>query len=181
MADGDSKQGGHCLRNLAIGCAGLIAAVTLLAIFLLAVAGSGSQGTSGSSSRSPNPPCHPRPCAELEGFQLTVTEVNRNAAIADTRAEAGNHFVTMKVTLSNESRQKRTANPIDFKLRDAVGQEHGITLAAPPCEGWQAVDLIPGASVGPKLLCFQAAGDPSRPLVLIWSPGLFAPRIEIPL
>ena len=88
----------------------------------------------------------------------------------------------MQVTLHNGSSDKKSANPFDFKLRDSNGQEQHIAFSIDPaCGTWQAVDLAPGASLGPKPLCFEASGTPDKALTVIWSPGFFSSEGREPL
>jgi hypothetical protein len=76
----------------------------------------------------------------------------------------------------------KSINPYDFKLRDAAGVAHSVTFSdAPGCDTWSAVDLAPGATYGPKPLCFEASGDANGSLTLLWSPDLFSPTNEIHL
>ncbi len=172
------KGGGHGLRNVAIGCAVLI---VLGIVGIIALAGSIGKSTGGTASHSNS--CSPKPCANADGFTVTISSINRNAPKgAFISPEAGNHIVTMQVTMHNGSSDKQNANPFDFKLRDPLGQEHDIAFSdAAGCDTWQAVDLAAGASLGPKPLCFEAAGDPNGKLILVWSPGFFQSPQEIPL
>jgi len=90
--------------------------------------------------------------------------------------------VALQATLHNGSSDAKSANPFDFKLRDSKGQEHNIAFNTDPaCGIWQAVDLAKAASLGPKAMCFEAAGDAAAPLTVIWSPGFFSSKVEIPL
>ena len=173
---------GHMGRNLGIGCLGLI--LLTIVIVALSVSRGGSSTTSssgGGSGRTAS--CSPTPCANADGFAVSISNLNRNAPAGQfIKPEAGNHFVIMQTTLHNGSGDSKSANPLDFKLRDLQGQEHAIAFSdTPGCETWQAVDLAVNASLGPKGLCFEAAGDPNGKLTIIWSPGFFSSKVEIPL
>lgn len=173
---------GHMLRNIGIGCGGLV----VLLIIIVAIASGGNKGASvsgGNPGGGQATSCSPKPCADADGFKVNITGLNRNATASEfTPPETGNHYVVMQVTMKNDSNDSKSANPFHFKLRDSKGQEHDISFAVGGgCDTWQAVDLAKGASLGPKPLCFQASGDPNAPLTLIWSPGFFSSKVEIPL
>jgi hypothetical protein len=87
----------------------------------------------------------------------------------------------MQMTVHNDGGQDtKSINPFDFKLRDAAGVTHDVTFSdAPGCDVWSAVDLAPGATYGPKPLCFEASGAPSGALALLWTPDLFIQTQEI--
>jgi len=182
-----AQKKGHMGRNLGIGCLGLIILVVIIGV----AASSGNKssnntssgGSSGGGNNQTTGTCSPKPCANADGFTVTVSGVNRNLPAGEfNKPEAGNHFVAMQVTLHNGSSDKKSANPFDFKLRDANGQEHDIAFSTDPaCGTWQAVELANAASLGPKPLCFEASGTPDKPLTVIWSPGFFSSKVEIPL
>lgn len=173
---------GHGLRNAGFGCLGCIG---LLVIGIIALAALGnSLGGRTSGSNSPGTGCSPKPCANANGVTVSVSNLNRNAPLGGLfiPPEKGNHLVLMEMTMHNGSSAKQTAGPFNFKLRDAAGLEHDVTFSdAPGCVLWQPVDLTPGATLGPKPLCFQAFGDPNGRLTLLWSAGLFSATEEVPL
>jgi len=162
----------------------------LVVIGIIASAAGGSKNNQSSSSKGGNASntsstsCSPGPCANAGGFTVSVSGLNRNTPSNNefSQPEQGNHFVSMQVTMKNGTKDSKSANPFDFKLRDAQGQEHDIAFAtAAGCDTWQAVDLAAGATLGPKPLCFEASGDPSAKLTLLWSPGFFSSQEQIPL
>jgi hypothetical protein len=173
---------GHMGRNIGIGCAGLIL-LSIVAVVAIALSSSGTNGGRGGAPTGQTASCSPKPCGNADGFTVSVSNLNRNVPAGTfVNAEPGNHFVTMQATLHNGSGDSKSANPFDFKLRDPQGQEHDIAFSdADACGTWQAVDLSVGASLGPKGLCFQAAGDPNGKLSVIWSPGFFSSKVDIPL
>jgi uncharacterized protein DUF4352 len=191
------KQG-HGLRNVGIGALGCL--VLLITIPIVGAFGSGlfgltpsSHNTSqnGSTLASPRSTasaataagCSPQPCAS--GYSLTVhiSGLNRNEPLGFFKPEAGNHLVLMQMTMHNDGGQDaKSINPFDFKLRDTAGVAHSVTFSdAPGCDLWSGVELAPGATYGPKPLCFEASGDPTGSLTLLWSPGLFSATQEIRL
>ncbi len=136
--------------------------------------------------------CQPAPCLATADFKLTVTSIDRNVAGGVyLKPDAGDHYITMKVTLRNMSSKARIVNQSDFLLRDASGKEHGLAFApVSGCEMWQPVnvatgtslpvEILPGDAVGPKDLCFQAFGPPNAQVVLVWSSSFLGKRLEIP-
>lgn len=129
------------------------------------------------------PSCTPQPCASAFSLTVRISGLNRNAPVGFIQPEAGNHLVLMQMTVHNDGGQDtKTINPFDFKLRDAAGVSHDVTFSdAPGCDIWSSVDLAPGATYGPKPLCFEASGAPSGALTLLWTPDVFGPTQEIHL
>lgn len=124
-----------------------------------------------SPASSPSPTCSPRPCATVDGVIVTFSGLNPNAPPGRHVLPEGYHLVRMQITMLNGSSETRTVSPSHFELHDAAGFMRGANFPdAAGCDSWQAADVAPGASFGPKPLCFEAAGDPGR-LSLDWSPG----------
>lgn len=161
-----------------------LGAIILVGV-IVGAGNSGDMGTKGGSSNTiKTADCGVAPCADANGFTINVSGVNRNLISSNpyTQPEAGNHFVSLQVLLKNGTNSPKSANPFDFQLKDSQGQIHTIAFAvAPECESWQAVNLAAGAILGPKSLCFNAAGDIAAPLSLVWSPGFFSASKDIPL
>lgn len=127
--------------------------------------------------------CSPQPCASAYSLTVRISGLNPTAPAGFFKPEAGNHFVLMRMTMRNDGGQDtKHISPTDFKLRDAAGVSHDITLSdTPGCDFWSPVDLAPGATYRPKPLCFQASGDSNGNLTLLWSPDIFSPTAQIPL
>jgi hypothetical protein len=198
------QKKGHLLRNSGIGCVGLIGLLVFVGILGNALGGSTSGknpsasggGTTLASAgpaatpkttvpaTAPATGCAPKPCASAFSLTVHISGLNRNAPLGMfIQPEAGNHLVLMQMTMHNDGgRDTKNANPFDFRLRDASGLTHDITFSdAPGCDTWSSVDLAPGATLGPKPLCFEAAGDPNGNLSLVWSPSIFSSPQEIHL
>jgi hypothetical protein len=127
-----------------------------------------------SSASSPSPTCSPRPCATSDGVIVTFSGLNPNVPPGAHVMPEGYHLVLMHITVLNGSSETRTVSPSDFELHDAAGFLRAAKFPdVPGCDSWQAEDVAPGASFGPKPLCFEAAGDPGT-LSLEWSPGVSA-------
>ena len=139
-----------------------------------------------------NPLCKPAPCLVSGDVKVAVTAVDRNVSGGVyLKPDAGDHYVTLKVTFTNMSVSKITISQTDFRLKDAVGMKHGVAFSpVAGCEMWQPVDLVtgasraveilPGGNAGPRDLCFQAFGAPEKPIALIWTSTLGESLVEIP-
>jgi hypothetical protein len=196
---GIPQKTSHVGRNLAIGFSSAVCLIVIAAIAIggansgsrrtpLAVAATASTSASaiaaGTPSAGRSDGCSPQPCASAYGLTVKISGLNRSAPAGSFfPPEAGNHMVFMQMTMHNDSASDtKSVNPFDFKLRDPAGVEHNFALSdSPGCDTWSAVELAPGASFGPKPLCFQASGDPNGKLTLLWSPDIFSPPKEIPL
>jgi hypothetical protein len=194
-------------RNVAIGCG--IAAAIGLALFLgfLAAVGTfvGSVGNSiAQAAMSPavNTACSPSPCATSDGLTLLVGTVQRSGppspsptptptASLSSRPPsasgsphptpaAARHSVTVQVTVTNNSSVPDSVSPYDFQLIDSTGVARSTTLAGGSACSTSVVSIQPGATTPLLTLCFQAAGSPTGPLSLRWSPGIHQPA-DIPL
>lgn len=169
-----------------LGCLGLIVLIVLIVV-LAVIGGSKVSVTSGTNSggtpKGGQTACTPAPCAIESGYTLQVSGVNRNLPPSEfNNPETGNHFVAMQVTLTNGGDSSQSANPFDFKLRDASGVAHDIAFSLDPqCTTWAAVDIAKGGKLGPKPLCFEASGPPAAKLTLVWSPGFFNSPLELDL
>jgi hypothetical protein len=121
---------------------------------------------------SSSPTCSPMPCGYADGTIVSFSAVNPDAPPGAFVLPEGYHLVLMQITMFNGSSETRNVSPSDFELHDATGFMRGAEFPnVPGCDSWQAADVAPGASLGPKPLCFEAAGDPRGLLSLEWSPG----------
>lgn len=170
----------HTGRNIALGCAGL-----LLFLIVLGAVGARNQnvGRGGSSSAGGTgaAACSPAPCANHNGYSVTVDSLNTDSPVGTfAKPDAGNNFITMNVTFHNGTTTYQSVNLAEFKLTDASGIKHYpvVLTDAPGCGGWVPVQIPAGGSYGPKPLCFQ--GTVNGDLTLDWSPG-FVGEITISL
>jgi len=120
-------------------------------------------------------------CGDANGYTLTLNNANRNAPSDPySKPEAGNHLVVVTMTFKNGSSDKQSPDIFCCKVTDSLGVTRSQTFSmAPGCETWQGVELAPGASLGPKNMCFEAGGDPNAPLTLVWSPSFGANDVSI--
>ena len=178
----------HTGRNVAIGC-GIAAGVVILLfilfwIFVIGTLGATSVAIHNSvAAPSANTNCSPSPCASKDGYTLTVGEVQRSVPPDSfIQPPAGLHYVAVTVTLTNNSTIAEPANEFDFQLIDSTGQTRSPSVIAPTatCPAWSLGTLQPGATSGPKTICFEAAGTTSGALTLEWSPGITSPA-KLPL
>lgn len=200
---------GHGLRNAGIGVLGCIG-LAIVGIIVISAIGSSLTATPSANKSAPNSPsgrastggspsaaarptsapstpkpvgCVPKPCASAFSLTVRISHLNRKAPVGFLQPEPGNHLVLMQMAVHNDGGQDtKTVSPFDFKLRDAAGVEHDVTLSdSPGCTLWAPVALAPHAAYGPKPLCFEASGKVNGSLTLLWSPDLFSATQEIPL
>lgn len=92
---------------------------------------------------------------------------------AFTRPETGNVFVTLTVTYTNKLNVEKNANPSEFVLKDGVGiKRTWCPMLGGSSSTWDAVNLTPGSTFGPKCESFEAAAGHPTGLVLTWTPSL---------
>jgi Domain of unknown function (DUF4352) len=127
--------------------------------------------------------CAPRPCAnDSYGWIVTVGNVRYGASSGSAwqRPEAGNVFVTLEVTFTNQLAAEQHANPFHFVLRDGAGVKHKIRYLD-SCRAWDAVNLTTGATFGPRCLAFEATSGSPAGLTLVWTPQPMGGDYDIPL
>jgi len=137
---------------------------------------------------TPAPParngsCSPQPCAnDNYGWIVTVSDLKYDTASGNPfqTPEAGNVYVTLNVSFTNETGQERHANPFEFVLQDGAGVKHRIT-ALSACPDWQPVNLTPGATFGPRCLAFEATAGRPAGLTLVWTPSIIGGGYNIKL
>jgi hypothetical protein len=167
---------GHRGRNWAIGCGGLLVVVVLIIVIIGAAAQKATQTVTGNTN------CSPAPCGEDgSGFQVYVDSLNRNVPQGDTLTpDSGNHYVQVTVHFVNKSSSEGSANPFNFVLQDPAGVKHTVSLTADSqCPFFEAVNVVPGATLTSKTMCFQAGGDPKGKLILVWTPQLHDIDIDL--
>jgi len=174
-------------KKLGIGCGALLGLLVVLGVIGAVIGGEKTTGTpvSESTTQPVQQPstCSPKPCASTGGFIVLVGNVQRNVPpSAYSKPEAGNHFVLVTVSFKNDSNSEKHANPTEFVLKDSTGIKHSYgAFGATGCDSWSPVNLTKGSTFGPRPICFEAGGNATAPLVLVWTPSLFGRDIEIPL
>jgi hypothetical protein len=143
-----------------------LASAAVIAAFVAAVVVAVVLTTRGVGT-TPPAACSPAPCADDGGNLRVFVD---GAAILT----AGGTSTVVQVTVHvvNASQVARAVNALDFSLRDAAGTTHGsLQVAGAQCGVFEAVQLGPGATLGPKVLCFSAPASPGARLTLVWAPG----------
>lgn len=139
-----------------LGSLALIAGIQLVA----------PPSTSGASATST--PCSPKPCVDLQGYTLWVSDVTED-----------NGLLRMQVTFRNASNSTHAA-PEDLSLLDSSGATSPSIQDPPGCTHWARTEFNNGAKFGPITVCFQPASlDP--PLRLRWTPdmGFFCCQADV--
>jgi hypothetical protein len=122
------------------------------------------------SSAAPSLNCSPAPCADVQDYTLSVSNL-----------KVDGDLVSMQVTFKNSSSATH-ASPADLQLIDSKLHSSGLVTDAPGCQTWSRHEFGNDASFGPVNVCFRVTtADP--PLVLRWSPdlGLFCCQTDIKL
>lgn len=123
--------------------------------------------------------CAPSPCAD-DGSSLRVYVDSATILPAAAQPQETGTVVQVSLRVSNASQVIRTVNALDFAVRDAAGNTHGLLqVAGPQCGVFEAVQLAPNATLGPKSLCFTTPVGRGAQLTVVWSPGTRA--IDIPV
>ncbi len=66
---------------------------------------------------------------ESTGIALSVLKVQKRAKVNEyIEPEAGNTYITVEVVIENTSRDETPYNPLYFKVKDADGFEHDVSL-----------------------------------------------------
>lgn len=145
------------MKYLAIGAGAVLVIAVAVAAFL-----SLESPFQPATSAPAATPCTPKPCADVRGYVLWVS---------DLKVDSG--LVSMRLTFRNSSAATH-ADPADIRLVDAGGRTSSPVYDSPGCARWPRTDFNNGAQFGPVPECFRPAStDP--PLKLHWTPdmGLF--------
>jgi len=126
----------------------------------------------------------------MGGLRLTVNSVDRNYQPkgipnflkSQAVPKPGFHFVRVVVTFTGLAGEHE-ASTYAVNLKDALGyqQSPNALFADPDCRPMSGLTLVAGGHLGPAPLCFEAGGDPAKPMTLIWTPSVFQPAVEVPL
>jgi hypothetical protein len=108
---------------------------------------------------TPSLPCSPKPCANVQGYTLWVT---------DLKIEGG--LVQMQLTFRNSSSSTH-ADPADIQLLDSQKHSSSPVYDAPGCTQWARTDFNDGARFGPVHECFRPAVT-DAPLSIHWTPDM---------
>lgn len=129
----------------------------------------------------PRGACSPQPCAnDNYGWIVVVSDVKYDVQSGNQfeRPAAGNVFVTLNVTFTNNLDREQHADPFQFVLLDGAGIKHTVAFFS-PCEPWSAVNVTKGAAYGPKCLAFQAVAGKPNGIVLVWTPSFGDYRMKL--
>jgi len=127
--------------------------------------------------------CAPQPCAnDSLGWVVTVSDVRYDAPVGNDfeKPETGNVFLTVNVTFTNKTSKEQRASPTEFVLVDGVGVKHVITYMI-ACPIWDAVNVTPGATLGPRCLAFESVAGKPAGLTLVWTPTVFGRDYQLKL
>lgn len=180
--------------------------IVLSSLLILGVVGCGpSQGpvAARASARvmplATSAPCSPKPCALVNGLQIVVSDLVRDASRPSGGLEApsGTHYVRLRVSFIDVSGDHTVLDPRSFmpSLIDEEGPDHmtsaapGASVAyqlahpdnycgaAPPSIGSGGGNVAPplaqlksGQRFGPLELCYWVRGPIDQRLTFAWVP-----------
>lgn len=157
-----------------VGC-GLLAAVVVLGLGTCAVVG-GLSSSSAARQAADDAACSPQPCANASGFVVYVDRIEwQYNPPGIFRPEAGNQFARVTIRFANHATSEKHADPFQFVLEDQQRVKHALVYAG---DGWQAVNLAPGGTFGPRAIDFQVSSG-TLAGALIWTPDLRDRRIPL--
>ena len=150
------------LNDRRIPTYGAVAAGLLVAAFVFVLAFKSLQmapagPTTGGTTAPPATACGPTPCANLQGYQLHITNVVINGDL-----------VSMQLIFRNSSNSTH-ASPEDLQLIDSKRHTSGLVTGPPGCNTYSRHEFNKGAVFGPISVCFRVSST-APPLTLRWSP-----------
>jgi hypothetical protein len=92
------------------------------------------------------------------------------------RPEPGNQFARVTVRFANHATSEKHADPFQFVLEDQRGVKHALSFAG---DGWQAVNLTPNGTFGPRSIDFQVSQGTTGG-TLVWTPDMHDHTIPLP-
>lgn len=99
----------------------------------------------------------------VEGYEITVNDVRYSDGEGYSTPEQGKQFVIMSITITNNTDEKESFNPLDFSLNvDGVSSTTGFSFVD-GIDTLNSGDLDPGASVTGNLVG-EAPSDSSLKL-----------------
>lgn len=117
----------------------------------------------------------------VKNEELTVTDVQRNYKTGNeyTKAETGNEFVKVTVKIKNNSDDKISVSPLEFKVLDSNGVYHDYNYLVLK-EPLKSVDLAKGGSISGSV-AFEVPKNDTN-LKLVYTPSLWSDeQVEIKL
>ena len=135
--------------------AGLVVAAIVAVVAFQSLSGPIAQ-QAGLASPS-TAPCSPKPCADVEGYTLWVSNV---------RVEG--HLLRMQVKFKNSSNSTH-ASPEDLSVMDAGHSTYKLDTSDTGCNTWTRHVFNNGATFGPIDICFYV-NNTTPPFSLRWTP-----------
>jgi hypothetical protein len=112
--------------------------------------------------------------AELDDRTLTVAEAERNYSPSNrfSKAERGNEFLRMWITLTNTSDRPISYNPFDFEVQDSNGVQKNAAFVSEVPYRLESGDLAPNGKVEGNLVFEVPQRDNN--LQLIYTTNMFS-------
>lgn len=130
--------------------------------------GSKSKSGSGSTTVAVGEP------AELDDQTFTVTEVERNYAPSNrfSKAESGNEYLRVLVTLTNTSNRSIDYNPYNFEVQDSNGVQKNQAIVPEVPNNLESGSLAPEGRVEGNMI-FEVPRNDNN-LALIYTTNMFS-------
>jgi hypothetical protein len=131
-----------------------------------------SSASAGPWALTPLPRCRPTPCMTAGGLRIEIARVRRDV---DSGAN-GFHFVEATIRYTDVAGEQTIDPGTDFSLLDPAGVwqdpvDTSNSEAPASCQSfWTPETLGPTGHAGPYLVCFQAGGPATGPLLLMFGP-----------
>ena len=122
------------------------------------------------TSSQPSATCSPKPCANVRGFILWVSDVKVDSGL-----------VSMNLTFQNSSASTH-ADPSEIQLIDSTGSPNERVTDTAACTAWPRTEFNNGNQFGPVPECFRPSST-GPPMKLHWAPdfGFFCCETDIAL
>ncbi|HEX6122452.1 MAG TPA: DUF4352 domain-containing protein, partial [Ktedonobacterales bacterium] len=140
-----------------------------------ALAGIGGTYSQGTSSSTPQPTAGVGAMITISDVACTLLSVRSIGGDDIVKPKAGNHFIVVHITLTNNSSSEVHYNPFDFHIESGDGNitDHEIITPSTYTANNELHDgaLAPGGTVTADLIFQVATGDHQAKLT--WQPSFF--------
>ena len=150
-----------------LGCFGVLAAIIVVIVIIAVIVSSGGGSddkdtatkVSGSAETSELASEEPAQTvfkigdtASFDGYDISVNSIETNEGSEYEEPEEGKEFVVINLTITNNTEEKQSFNPLDFEVNeDGVSSSAGFNYLH-GVETLNSGDLDPGASITGNLV-----------------------------
>lgn len=102
-----------------------------------------------------------------EGVEYKVNSVDMNGGSGFSKAENGEKYVVVNITINNKSKSDYDYNPLDFKLSMDGNEPNVSTIAPDNVDTFDSGTLKPGATLTGNLVIGKTNPDNAKELLLV--------------